>query len=452
MLEKRPTRRISVLMEFGLLSERLRSFLSNRLDVPEDLPDDVFCDTVANQLDRVLDERDELVDRERDWQKSYLRRAHGSENEFYERELDRRERDRAALVIQNRALRDQVRKQNEMLDQRMRILQQMSRAISVGNQADGLAAAASAAAMVAGPVPTPSAAPAAPALSNAPAALMGPREQQAAQQEAPPPPTPPRGSKAVGDARLETALANPTQSALTIAVGNVNYVYNELLALAQAKAKAEGKVLKSEELHQWDVLSGVMEHETLRKLLAMSDLALPDCYELCQLLFVGKQDGKSGGGGKGGGKDGKGGAAAPTPEPPPTDRSKFEKFFLIRHLGLLDLYLGDKGGKDGKGGAAGAENTVGRLDVAGHYLEIVHQVRQAQFKPDHVGFPPQGYPQQGYAQQGYGQYPQPGYQQYPPQHGYQAAVSGVSGGYPPMAGWEQHFKAQSGYDAHYGAR
>ena len=41
---------------YGLLSERLRSFLSNRLDVPEDLPDDVFCDTVANQLDRVLDE------------------------------------------------------------------------------------------------------------------------------------------------------------------------------------------------------------------------------------------------------------------------------------------------------------------------------------------------------------------------------------------------------------
>jgi len=170
----------------------------------------------------------------------------------------------------------------------------------------------------------------------------------------------------------ETALvpAGPDakQSELTIAVSNVNYVFSELLGMAQAKAKAAGKALEDEELRQWDVLSGIMENEALRKLLAMGSLSLPDCYDLCQLLFVGKQDGKGGGGGK----DSK---AQVTPEAPPTGRSKFENFFIIRHLGLLEMFLGDKGGgKDGKGGGDAAV----KLSKDGTWREIVHTVRQKQ--------------------------------------------------------------------------
>ena len=65
------------------------------------------------------------------------------------------------------------------------------------------------------------------------------------------------------------------------------------LILTQAKSKQEsgraGELVPttpSEHLEQWDALSGIMENQELRELLAMGKLSLAECYEQIRLLFV----------------------------------------------------------------------------------------------------------------------------------------------------------------------
>ena len=149
----------------------------------------------------------------------------------------------------------------------------------------------------------------------------------------------------------QTPPGQPSESDLSIAVGNVNRVFDMILERKQLPPDAP--------LQQWDILAGVMEEPSIRALVGMDDanMQLDDVYNLVSQMCWGRKEGagkKEGGGGGGKDKD-KGGAAAAATEPaPPCDRTKFEKFLIVRHLGLLDKMLDDKGKEgDKKGGKEG---------------------------------------------------------------------------------------------------
>ena len=127
---------------------------------------------------------------------------------------------------------------------------------------------------------------------------------------------------AVGEAfsnlKPDAAVSPTKPSDLTTAVSNANRVFDLLL---QRRGKGD------EKLEQWDVLSGIMEDATIRKLTALEGEELPNVYALVDRLFRGKDAGQAGGGD---GKD--------IPAAEPVDREKFERFFIVRHLGLLDAF------------------------------------------------------------------------------------------------------------------
>jgi len=176
------------------------------------------------------------------------------------------------------------------------------------------------------------------------------------------------------------------ESELTQAVAKVNYVFDELLLISHMKAKnkqASGRAPElvpatpSEHLEQWDALSGIMENQELRQLLAMGNLSLAESYEQIRLLFYGAAA-AGGAEGKGGRNESKDKSGADSEPAPPVDRSKFEKFFIIRHLGLLAAHLAPPDAKGGdKKGDGGAEAKQFNLNIGVISLDDVMRMRQA---------------------------------------------------------------------------
>ena len=178
-------------------SSRLSSLVADKLDLNP--RDDYFYDNVARRLDALLAGRCASCNR-------LLRDGGGSNRSLalFGGDTSRQEdpRREAALVLQNKALRDQLRRR---------------------------------------------------------------RETELAPYEA---------SKAL------VPRQKKDESELTQAVAKVNYVFDELLLISHMKAKnkqASGRapelvpVTPSEHLEQWDALSGIMENQELRQLLAMGN-------------------------------------------------------------------------------------------------------------------------------------------------------------------------------------
>ena len=138
----------------------------------------------------------------------------------------------------------------------------------------------------------------------------------------------------------QESMASP-ETDLLKAVANANKVFD--LLLSRKGLPVGGSAGRPEAaLEQWDVLSGLMEDDKMRRLTALDEQELADVYTLLERLFRGK-DGKDGGAAK---ADGKGSS---TPPAPPCDRAQFEKFFVVRHLGLLEAYLSGGDKKEGGG-------------------------------------------------------------------------------------------------------
>ena len=175
-----------------------------------------------------------------------------------------------------------------------------------------------------------------------------------------------RRSAEIGQVAADNEEAGASE--LTTAIGNVNKVFD--LLLKRRPPPADGEAHAKEELIQWVVLSGVMEEPKLRQLLALDGLSLPDAYLVIEQLFL--DPSKGGGPAKGGG--GKGGKATSIPDPPPIDRKRFETFFVVRHLGLLDALTAQASGKGGKG----AEDFGARPNLAKVRWQDILTPEQAQ--------------------------------------------------------------------------
>ena len=138
----------------------------------------------------------------------------------------------------------------------------------------------------------------------------------------------------------QTPPGQPSESDLSTGRQYVNRVYDMILERKQLPPDAP--------LQQWDILAGVMEEPSIRALVGMDDanMQLDDVYNLVSQMCWGRKEGagkKEGGGG--GGKDKDKGVVLRPPRPSRRhrDRTKFEKFLIVRHLGLLDKMLDDKG-------------------------------------------------------------------------------------------------------------
>jgi hypothetical protein len=145
-------------------------------------------------------------------------------------------------------------------------------------------------------------------------------------------------SQAPQHAMAITTAQATSESELTTAVTNLNRVYDSLVR------RKGGNGHDEQTLAQWDTLSGIMEDADVRKHVAMDGLELADVYKVVDQLHSGNLEGSAKD--KGGKGDGAQASAAP-----PCDRSKFERFFLVRHLGLLEAYLKENKEKKDTGGA-----------------------------------------------------------------------------------------------------
>ena len=179
-----------------------------------------------------------------------------------------------------------------------------------------------------------------------------------------------RGFGVAGQGHRAQSVPDPPQEGIPTspetdllkAVANANKVFD--LLLSRRGLPVGGSAGQAEAaLEQWDVLSGIMEDEKMRQLTALDGQELADVYAMIDRLFRGKDGGAAKAEGKG----------SSTPPAPPCDRAQFEKFFVVRHLGLLETFLSGGDKKEG-GGDEGNITQVRWQDIHLVQKQVVTEV------------------------------------------------------------------------------